>query len=60
MESNALAETRTLDDKGRLNIEEMTDRELLQELVQSTRMLNDALEAASKNPMLSMLLPKGF
>jgi hypothetical protein len=39
-------------------IEEMTDSEKLDELVQFTRTFASMLEMASQNPMLSMMLPK--
>jgi len=46
------------DSKGRTDLDEMSDRELLIEVVQTLRTTQDALEAAMENPMLKAMMPK--
>lgn len=41
-----------------IEIQDMTDRELLEELVVTLRAAADALQAASSNPMIRALMPK--
>jgi hypothetical protein len=47
----------TLDDKGRPNVESMSNTELLRELVRGQRQLADALQAAMSNPMVRAMMP---
>lgn len=43
------------DDKGRVLVEHLTDRELLKESVILLRAFGDALEALSQHPMAAMI-----
>jgi len=42
----------------RKSIDDMTTEEKINEILGFTRAIEDLLEAASSNPMLSMMLPK--
>jgi hypothetical protein len=51
---------RERDEKGRIALHLMSERELMEESVTSMRALADVLESIGQNPMLKAMMPKGM
>lgn len=48
---------RTIDEKGRVVVSQLTDREIMVEQLTLMRLVSDVLNAIGDNPMLSKMIP---